>query len=139
MFIIKDVYVTSPYDKHGYKGSVILTSSALYLYDNAVNNIRKAFSCNEISLRLSKDGPHTIYIDQLENMSRTGYGLNVNEDTFISEKRGLKDTASSISSICLQIDPRLAVLLLSQFNFQKNMAEERLVDEIGTFGIGVFK
>ena len=134
LFIVNDVLVTSKADKQGYKGAVILTSSALYLYDLDVNNIRKAFSCNEIILRQDKDGPHVISIEKLECAAQVGYGM---PDTCYDDVNQLEfSTRVRISNDCfpirLQMSPRFATLLISEFRFQKYIGDERLSSELET-------
>ena len=149
LFITNDVHISSISDRQGYSGAVILTPSALYLYDIQINNIRMAISCNEINMRQGKDGPHAVYIEKLGKQQAIGYGYSDLSNMSIGEQErqvshdSSRDSSTSQSSfsypICLQMSPKFAGLLLSQFAFQKRIAEDQIADEIEHFEIDVFK
>ena len=96
-----------------------------------------------------KDGPHAVYIEKLGKQQAIGYGYNDLSNTSIGELEGKvshdssRDSSTSQSSfsypIFLQMSPKFAGLLLSQFAFQKRIAEEQIADELENFEIDIFK
>ena len=141
LFVITDVHISSASDQLGYSGAIILTPSAFYLYDRDSNNIRMAFACNEINLRLDEDGPYLIHLDKRDKQQGNGYCFNkianMKDDDIRSSLESSKDSATSQSSatdfsypISLQMHPRYTKLLLSQFFYQKDLIEEKMNNEM---------
>ena len=100
-------------------------------------------------MRQGKDGPHTVYVEKLGKQQAIGYGYSDLSNMGIDELErqvshdSSRDSSTSQSSfsypIFLQMSPKFAGLLLSQFAFQKRIAEEQIADEIEHFEIDVFK
>lgn len=100
-------------------------------------------------MRLGKDGPHVVYVEKLGKQQTIGYGYSDLSNMSIDELErqvshdSRRDSSTSQSSfsypIFLQMSPKFAGLLLSQFAYQKCIAEEQIADEIENFEINIFK
>ena len=140
LFVITDVNISFGSDQNGYDGAVILTTSAFYLYDMNLNNIRMAFACNDINLKLDQSTPYLIYLEKDDRHRETGYCVSqmpeVKADDSQCNRETSKSSANSQSTlidvsypITLQMHPTYAKLLLSQFSYQKDLSEEKISKE----------
>ena len=140
LFVITDVNISFASDQDGYYGAVILTPSAFYLYDRDLNNIRMAFACSEICLRLEEVTPFLVFVEKVGVDRRIGYCLsqmpNINSDDLQAnrdspEPLNFQPTPIDISyPISLKMHPTQAKLLLSQFCHHKDLSEEEINKEV---------
>lgn len=137
LFVITDVHISFASDQSEYDGAVILTRSAFYLYDVCSNNIRMAFACNEINLRLDEDAPYMIYLEKRDKQCEDTYCFDQigvkNDDSEGSRGSSRNDSSASHSintdsgyPVSLQMHPRYTALLLSEFTHQRDLIEERI-------------
>ena len=149
LFVITDVHVSSESDRRGYHGTVLLTPSALYLYDQELSDIRMAFACNEIDLRLDQDTPHLICIEKRDIQKSASYCYSnltdVDGRTKENSNDSSKDSPNPRSSptsfnfpFLIQMNPRYASLILSQFQYQKDLIEEKMSSELEVLDISAF-
>ena len=138
--MITDVNINFASDQSGYEGAVILTPSAFYLYDRDLNNIRMAFACNEITLRLDEGTPYLIYLEKGDRHREAGYCASQMPEVKADESQCNRETSNNSVSprnaiidasypISLQMHPTYAKLLFSQFFYQKDLSEENVNKE----------
>ena len=138
--MITDVNLSFASDQGGYYGAVILTPSAFYLYDRDLNNIRMAFACSEICLRLEEGTPFQVFVEKVGMNRGIGYCLNqmpsMNSDDLQTNRDSpeplnfLPTTIDVSYPISLKMHPTQAKLLLSQFCHHKDLSEEEINKEI---------
>ena len=138
LFVITDVNIRFASEQNGYDGAIILTPSALYLYE--LNNIRMAFACNEVTLRVDQSTTYQIHLekickhrkreycfDQMTDIKADDvqYNRESDRDSIISQS----PTVDISDPIVLQMHPTYVKLLLSQFCHQKDLSDERVTDQ----------